>query len=170
MKVNLVNVLKISQNLIHIELNSIIIPWKCELHSTCFLSCSKFYILGFDIWASFPSSGKVHVLCHFLKQILESLAAVLNSDDFPFFKPSLSLLEAELAPFKDWLVTVKPLKYEPVKSSASLKVWSHEGSNLYPKIGLKQGCRKGLQFFFKWHETCTFPMLGKLTHMPKPKK
>ena len=125
---------KMSQNLIQIGLKSIIIPSKCELHSTCFLSCSKFYILGFDIWASFPSSGKVHVLCHFLKQILESLAAVLNSDDFPFFKPSLSLLEAELAPFKDWLVTVNPLKYEPVKSSASLNVWSHEGSNLYPKM------------------------------------
>ena len=26
----------------------------------------------------------------------------LNSDDFPFFKPYLALLEAELAPFKDW--------------------------------------------------------------------
>ena len=26
----------------------------------------------------------------------------LNSDDFPFFGTSLALLEAELAPFKDW--------------------------------------------------------------------
>ena len=67
MKVNLVNVLKISRNLIQIGLKSIIIPWKCELHSTCFLSCSKFYILGFDIWVSFPSIGKVHVSCHFYR-------------------------------------------------------------------------------------------------------
>ena len=26
----------------------------------------------------------------------------VNSEDFPFFKTSLALLEAELAPFKDW--------------------------------------------------------------------
>ena len=26
----------------------------------------------------------------------------LNSDEFPFLKPSLAPLEAEFAPFKDW--------------------------------------------------------------------
>ena len=44
---------------------------------------------------------------------------------------------------------------EQVKSSATLKVWSHEGSNLHPKMakngsmGLKQRCYTGLQKNFQ---------------------
>ena len=47
-----------------------------------------------------------------------------------------------------------PQNDEQVKSSPALKVWSHEGSNLYPKmikngsIGLKQGWYTGLKIVY----------------------
>ena len=50
---------------------------------------------------------------------------------FLFFGTSLALLEAELGPFKDLAKSTSssefnPENYEHVKSSPSLKVWSHE--------------------------------------------
>ena len=48
-----------------------------------------------------------------------------------------------------------PRNNEQVKSSPTIKVWSHGGSNLYPKmvkndsIGLKQGHRMGLKMVFR---------------------
>ena len=42
---------------------------------------------------------------------------------FLFFETSLALLEAELCPFKDWK---EISNNEHIKSSPSLKLWSHE--------------------------------------------
>ena len=45
-----------------------------------------------------------------------------------------------------------PQDYEQVKSSPSLKVWSHEGSNLYPKMAQKGKNRNGTRDSKKFSE------------------
>ena len=53
---------------------------------------------------------------------------------FLFFTSSLGPLEPKLAPLKKKEIHQNLTPKNMSKSSPSMKVWSHEGSNLYPKM------------------------------------